>query len=176
MSPFLMRPASRLWCMAVGMVAAGIPLACFWLWHILAGHSIAAALEEERHRQERMRPVYEWIAAYVPREATILAYDDTAVYLYAGRHARGMHLPTKLFGDETATARYYSAIGEHARRGGLDYLLTTERDFHRENSPALIEVLHRAAADKSLFEPVYVSPAANVYRVAPARGRQSGGQ
>ena len=57
------------------MVAAGIPLACFGLWYILAGYSIVTALEQGRQRQERMRPVYEWIAAYVPREATILAYD-----------------------------------------------------------------------------------------------------
>ena len=79
---------------------------------------------------ETRKPAYQWIAANAPAAAAVFAYDDPLLYLYTGRKACGMPIPTKFFyhNDDAGIDRLLHTIPDFARQYGLDYALLTHAD------------------------------------------------
>ncbi len=66
---------------------------------------VAASYMPENAHERRLVQVdrvasYGWILGHVPREASILADDEAAVFLYTGRHATGRPVPPLLWYQE----------------------------------------------------------------------------
>ncbi len=116
--------------------ALGVVLVAFaaWIaWGIRYGlyHRLPLLLAQGRTLRPEMLQAYAWIKANVPQDASFLASDDPSLYLYTGRHASGMHAPTRGLGDESrkAALAYFSSMPELARSNGYSHILLTRADF-----------------------------------------------
>ena len=115
------------------------------------------------------RAAYEWLKTQTPREASVYAYDDPLLYLYTGRRAFGLTMPSgRIYGadPEGEADRFARAVPGNACRHGLDYLLLTTEDFYREGRAGL--PLETAAHDLHLRQE-FAAGAAAVYRCLPER-------
>jgi hypothetical protein len=126
----------------------------------LAGQSRAAAAE--------VRPVFEWISRNTPRDALFFADRDMILYLYTGRHATAIRIPTRHFynRDQSRILSEYAGLAGFARARRLNYLLLTPADFELEPYPdkqrkAVREALARDPRVTTVFD----SPAGTVVKV-----------
>jgi hypothetical protein len=113
------------------------------------------------------REAYEWLRMHTPREASVYAYDDPLLYLYTGRRAFGLTMPSgRIYGTdpEREADRFALAVPRNACRNGLDYLLLTTEDFYREGRAGL--PLKTAAYDLRLRRE-FTTGEAVVYRCLP---------
>ena len=120
---------------------------------------------------EIRRPAYRWLAAYTPLSANVFAYDDPAVYLYAGRHACNLPVPPKLFyhDDQAGIDRLVDRVPEFAREQNLQYFFLTQADFYRDLHESRARRLERAVAQ--IADPaLYHSDSVSIYAV-PSGGR-----
>jgi len=110
---------------------------------------------------------YSFIKQSVPVDARVLSYSDPLTYLYTGRRGHSWRFLPGLLrkggGDELA--RELSRLPEIVRSHQFDYVLYTQSDFHLDAQ----EITHppfRAALDnRALFEPVFTSTHATVFKV-----------
>jgi hypothetical protein len=111
----------------------------------------ASYLPEDAHERRLVQvdriAGYGWIRGHVPLEATILASDDPAVFLYTGRHATSRPLPPMLWyqEDHDRMIDWISNPGPYARAHGLTYL-----DFSGVDGRQGLEDADRAAIERAI--------------------------
>jgi hypothetical protein len=130
---------------------------------------------ERRQILAARRDAYRWIVQQTPPDAAFVAYDDTVLYLYTGRPAVTVRVPTRLYYEENAEAfvRLHSHLDQLAGVHGLSYLFATREDYYRGEVPTLFrERARRAAAENYRSRMAYRNPAVVVYRIAPAEPPQ----
>jgi hypothetical protein len=105
--------------------------------------------EAGRKRNARLEPVYAWIREHTPPDAAFAAAADPVVYLHTGRHARGMHFPTRFFyhGERQQILGYFADVGGFAHEHSLDWALILDEDHAMDMTPA--ETRDRAARAKA---------------------------
>ncbi|HLJ46085.1 MAG TPA: hypothetical protein VKU01_08765 [Bryobacteraceae bacterium] len=112
------------------------------------------------------RAAYQWLAANSPAQASVYAYDDPLVYLYAGRRACGNPLPPRFYyhNDPQDLKQNALSVSELAQRHRLDYVLLTPDEFYRDiRGPDTAALLEAAAHDPKLVR-AYDNPRATIYR------------
>lgn len=109
------------------ILAAILALGARGVWRAVY-QDLPAVFSGDRAFRPTMVKAYRWIAANVPEGAAFLAYDDPSLYLYTGRHACGMHAPTREQGGKS-TLEYFSSMPGLARRSEYDYVFLTGSDF-----------------------------------------------
>jgi hypothetical protein len=110
------------------------------------------------------REGYEWIRTRTAGGETVNAYDDPVLYLYTGRRALGMPMPSSRVytGNAERTAdRFIQDVPRAAREHGLTYLFVTKVDFYREGRAGAL--WNAVRGDPSLRKE-YESAAYAVYR------------
>ncbi len=120
---------------------------------------------------EARRPAYEWIARHAPADANVYAYHDPLMFLYTGHKACRLPIPPKFLyhSDDAGIDKLMGSIAEFARGNGLNYLLLTSDDYHRDlnerGAHGLTEAMRSAA-----FQRVFTSTGAAIYRLNPGAG------
>jgi hypothetical protein len=122
---------------------------------------------------EERRPAYAWIAAHVPADANVYAYEDPLVFLYTGRKSCRLPIPPKLLyhSDDSGIAKLMGSMADFARGNRLNYLLLTPDDYHRDLNEKGARGL-AAAMQSSSFQQIYTSQGAAIYRLNAASGIQ----
>src|SRR5208337_743694 len=96
---------------------------------------------------------------------------DPLMFLYTGHKACRLPIPPKFLyhSDDSGIAKLMSSMEDFARENGLNYLLLTPDDYHRDlnerGAPGLTEAMRSSA-----FQQVYSSSGAAVYRLQPQSG------
>lgn len=115
-------------------------------------------LDEQRTRREAFAPVYRWIAANTSRDSAVLAYFDAELYLYSGRKACYLVIPTSLAyaGDRSVADRYYESVASYARQHNLEYAVLSPFDLEAELPPGerlrANEIIRKAVGDGKVHE------------------------
>ena len=124
--------------------------------------------DREQQRAE-MVPVYTWIAAHTRPDDRFSAYDDTLLYLNAGRHGYTVPiLPRLVYNpDPTAVRQFVSGLQEFWRAKRVAYVLVTKYDFRRDLHNDALDALQDTVQESGRFQQIYSDPAAQVYRVLP---------
>ncbi|MGH9661015.1 MAG: hypothetical protein ACRD96_20880, partial [Bryobacteraceae bacterium] len=154
---------------AAGAIAAG--LAGFG-WTIAssaydgAARALPRLIEHERRGLEARLAAWRWIAVNTPRDARLWAYHDPALYLYTGRRAMKLPLPSKwLYRDDLpAFARPAMSLVDFARQNRLDYIVVSDGDFALELPSAQRALVRRAVLETAGVEAVYRSPSVTILR------------
>jgi hypothetical protein len=125
--------------------------------------------DREQQRAE-MLPVYTWIAAHTSAGDRFAAYDDTLLYLNAGRRGYTVPiLPRLVYNpDPVAVRQFVSGLREFWRAKRVAYVLVTKYDFRRDLHAGALDSLRDVVGEGSRFEQIYSDPAARVYRVLEA--------
>ena len=113
-----------------------------------------------------LHPVYSWVAENTPEHANLYGYDDPLIYLYAGRRASGLPIPTKLYyhQDEAGIDRLLRDLPAFSEEQHLDYVLLTTRDFYRDLHEKRARLLQQTIEQNSQFERVYARSDAELFR------------
>jgi hypothetical protein len=121
--------------------------------------------DRENQRAEMM-PVYSWIAANTPAEDRFSAYDDTLLYLNAGRRGYTVPLlPRLVYSLDTNPVRdYVAGLGTFWRAKHVSYVLVTKYDFQRDLHDVALDSLRDLVQDRTRFQPLYSDRTAQVYR------------
>jgi hypothetical protein len=130
-----------------GALAASALVVLFYLGVTLF-RFLPETLTERRELRAAERQAYGWIAQQLPPQARFLAYDDTILYLYTGRPAISVRVPTKLYyqDDGEALIRLHSQLDEFTGARGVNYVLATAEDYYRGEVPATFRAQARQAA------------------------------
>lgn len=90
-----------------------------------------ALFQRERERRASEAPAHAWIRENLAPGAIGIAYQESRFYLFTGRRAIGMPLPSKLgySGDRAAILAYFQDPAAVARANGARYLYVTPWDF-----------------------------------------------
>lgn len=90
-----------------------------------------ALFQRERDRRVSEAPALAWVRANLPPDASAVAYQESRFYLFTGRRAIGMPLPSKLGyrGDRAAILAYFRDPAAVARANGARYLYVTPWDY-----------------------------------------------
>ena len=138
-----------------GPLATGL-LAFSYLVQCVSGIHAAAAWRSERRVLER---AYAWIAQNAPPTASVVAFRDPLLYLYAGRHAEGLHAS----GGPDGVSRILN-IAEFARRRGHRYVLIGPMDPAFDLKPTRVAISEAVQADGACRR-VYSEEGADIYDV-----------
>jgi len=155
---------------AAALLAGLAAICCLIPYRNLDGtaSTIPAIYEDYAKSGQARQPAYDWIRRNTPADAQLLTYDDPLVYLYTGR--RGIAMPVLHWlidgQNEKRLAAYFGTAPEFMREHGLDYVLATETDFHRDLLGMGRETFQSALARKDWFEPLFRAPGAEVYRLS----------
>jgi len=155
-----------------GMVAAGLLWAAernfVAAW--TGGPPIAAMYKERAPEREQ---AYAWIRANTPAEANFLAYEDPALRRHTGRHAMGIHCPSKYLytNDTEAIYRYHDEVIRTMEKENLQYLLLGPTDLAQDIRVEEREKILRDWRTRADLETVYESPR---YLIRKRRPVQSG--
>lgn len=158
------RPADR--CLAAGAAAALGSIAVFLTACYTTGYAvflpkIYAACERDL---ERHRGGYDWIRTRTAADATVNAYDDPVLYLYTGRRALGMPMPSsRIYAGHAAREadQFIRNVPRAARERGLTYVFVTKVDFYQEG---LAGTLWNTARSDPALRKEYESTGSAVYR------------
>jgi hypothetical protein len=134
-------------------------------------------------RQHRLllaarREAYGWVAAHLPETARFVAYDDPLLYLYTGRRAASVRVPTRLYyqGDLEAFVKRHAEVEPIAGARGLEYLLTTAGDYHRGEVPEGARAhLLRAVEDRFGGQRLYASRWVAIYAIRSTSANTNAG-
>jgi hypothetical protein len=101
-------------------------------------------------------------------QASVFAYDDPLVYLYTGRHACNLPIPTKLYyhDDQAGLDRMVDEVPTFAADHQLDYVLLTPTDFYRDLHEARARRLSQTVAASPDARELYRSAAAAIFSIA----------
>ncbi len=113
-------------------------------------------------------PAYNWLKQSASTQAGVFAYDDPLVYLYTGRHACNLPIPTRLYyhDDQAGLDRMVDDVPAFAAGHQLDYLLLTPTDFYRDLHEARARRLSRTVAASPGARELYRSAAAAIFSIA----------
>jgi hypothetical protein len=89
---------------AIRVALAALLAASACLWAYADARTILGFLPRAfvQHRQVRQsnRAAYAWISASLAPDARFIAYDDVILYLYTGRPARSIRVPSRLYYED----------------------------------------------------------------------------
>lgn len=117
-----------------GFVLSGLAIGglCWMRAQLDATFSYFPALfERERARRAEEAPALAWVRAHLPADAVAIAYQESRFYLFSGRRAIGMPLPSRIGygGDRKAIRAYFDDAATAARANGARFLYVTPWDF-----------------------------------------------
>jgi hypothetical protein len=161
------RKGSRAPALALGGALAASGAAAALFLGLTLFRFLPETLAERRSLLAAQREAYRWIREQTAPGARFAAYDDTVLYLYTGRPAVSLRVPTKLYYEEDGEAfiRLHSRLDEFAGARGLSFLLATQGDYYRGEVPAKFrERARRAAAENYRNERAFARPGVAVYR------------
>jgi hypothetical protein len=156
---------------AAGVGAAALAgLAAFIAFAYVRGNTafLPSLLADHTTDLRERRQVYSWISEHTPAGATMYAYDDPLLYLYTGRRACSLPIPTRLYyrDDNPGIDQLLHTLPSFSRGQHLDYILWTKRDFYRGPDEGA-RASREATGSSPLFERVYRSPDAEVFQRVP---------
>jgi hypothetical protein len=161
----------------IASAAFGSVLAVFALFFVSASVwglavFLPRVLTSYRDDLAARRPAYRWLANTAPADAGVFAYDDPLVYLYTGRHACGLPIPTRLYyhDDQASLDRMVDDVPAFAVGHHLEYVLLTPTDFYRDLHEAGARRLGRALAADPAARELYESGAARIFSIGAMRG------
>jgi hypothetical protein len=144
-------------------------------WSLWRGH--VALIEQAKRRASfgpEKREAYDWLRDIAAADASVIAYEDAALYLYSGRKAFRpvIFLPAGRFQPALLRSEL-GCISASAEQTRATYWMVSDDDFDFEWEPAAADGLER---EKSFLEGrplVFRSQAGRVriYRVASDAGR-----
>jgi hypothetical protein len=153
---------------AFGSVLAS--LALFMISASLLGVSLFLPRLLANYREDLYArlPAYNWLKQSASTQAGVFAYDDPLVYLYTGRHACNLPIPTRLYyhDDQAGLDRMVDDVPAFAAGHQLDYLLLTPTDFYRDLHEARARRLSRTVAASPGARELYRSAAAAIFSIA----------
>jgi hypothetical protein len=141
---------SRAPAIVMGGAVAGSAVVVLFYLGVTLFRFLPETFTERRELQAAERQAYGWIAQQLPPQARFLAYDDTILYLYTGRPALSIRVPTKLYyqDDGESLIRLHSQLDEFAGARGVNYVLATTEDYYRGEVPATFRAHARQAASE----------------------------
>ena len=152
------------------MLAGVAAIACIVPYRNFDGtmNTIPAIYSDYQKTDASREPGYEWIRKNTPENAQLLTYDDPLVYLHTGR--RGIAMPTALHwlmdGDNDKRLRvFFSSAPAFMQEHRLDYVLSTDTDFHRDLLAQGRDAFQLAVNSDTGFEPLFTSQGVKVYRL-----------
>jgi len=163
--------ADRFAAAGVGALLAGI--AAFAVFCMVFGLSyfIPDLFASYRADLAARQPAYAWIARNARPDANVYAYQDPVEFLYTGHKACRLPIPPKFLyhNDDRGIVKLMGSMEDFARGNGLNYLLLTPDDYHRDlnerGAPGLVEAMRSSA-----FQQVYSSNGAAIYTLKPQSG------
>ncbi|MGA2215926.1 MAG: hypothetical protein ABSH31_21825 [Bryobacteraceae bacterium] len=161
--------ADRFAAAAIGAALAGV--AVFGLFCTVFGlaYFIPDLFASYRNDLKARQPAYEWIARHTPADANVYAYGDPLVFLYTGHKACHLPIPPKFLyhSDDGGIVKLMGSMADFARGYGLNYLLLTPDDYHRDlnarGTAGLVEAMRSPS-----FREVYSSTGAAIYSLNPS--------
>jgi hypothetical protein len=124
-------------------------------------------------------PVYRWIGANLPRDATLLAYYDPVVYLRTGHRACRFFIASRVFyrEDRTALEAACRSATSLARAQGLTYALLTPGDPEIQIAGESRLAGQWLLPANQEWQPVHREAGGTVYRIgsSPVAHRPDGG-
>lgn len=127
----------------------------------------ALAMKPDREK------AYAWIRANTPESANFLTYEDPALRRHTGRHAIGIHCPTRLFysNDNAAIYAYHMALADSMREENLQFMLIGPADLSMDIREADREKILANWKTRPELETVYQN---DRYMIRKLRPLQSG--
>ena len=157
------RSAARIMAGVVGALMVG----CLTLQAITTFKILPEMMDSFGKQQLKNQPGYEWARQNLPADARVLAEKDTSFYLYTGRKAASLIVPTiHLYRDDSKAqiAAYSDAVG-YAKRHGLNYIYLTRDDFRRDLNPEDFEKIQENLRVLTGAEKLYDTNGIRVFRV-----------
>ena len=152
----------------LGALAASAVVVAWLLASTLFGF-LPDTFHERRRMLAERRAAYQWIARSLPPDSGFVAYDDALLYLYAGRPAASLRVPTRLYyqQDLEGLLARHTAVDEFARPRGLRYLLTATDDYFRGEVPLSVRArVRQSVAHSYAGRRVYATAAVSIYDLA----------
>ncbi|MCC7174083.1 MAG: hypothetical protein IT159_02720 [Bryobacterales bacterium] len=154
-------------------VAAGLTLAFLgsagiaaWAGGVTYLRYFPQFFEKERVQLASDRRLYSWIAASTPSESLFLAYRDTRLSLYTGRHAIRLIVPPRLYyqGDAGKTGGYFQSLPEFIRRHGVTHVLVTAGDHYSLDVPDIgLPIVRQVVSTDRRFRPLFRVDGSTLY-------------
>jgi len=158
--------------MLIVTLVAAILIAAIGLQAYVDG-DFSKSVEAIRERNIDFRGTYAWIRSNLPADASVVAYNDPAMYLYTGRRSIRRILPFYLWytSDHVALVDLYRELAPYAKDHGADFAYhTTNAEVGMTEDDAL--VIDHEINTNPLLIPIYSTGIGTVYRVdAEARER-----
>lgn len=148
-------------------VAGTILVSCLALQIVTTFRLLPEMMQTYGKQQLKNKPGYEWSKQNLPVDAKVLAEKDTSFYLYTGRKAASLIVPTiHLYRDDrkAQVAAYSDAVG-YAKRHGLNYIYLTDDDFRRDLDPEDFEKIQTNLRVLTGASKLYDSNGIRVFRV-----------
>ncbi len=126
--------------------------------------------EQKAAKLRDQRAAYAWIDANLPRDANVLSYDDTLLYLYA--HRRGNYLPLLprwwYAEDHAAMIGAYRDVVTYCQNRRLEYFYFTTQDLDREVGEEDRQAIEQAIRTNPQLTPIFRYGIGTVLRVRGA--------
>ncbi len=150
---------------------AGLVLAVFVL-SVSAGHAygdwvfIPRVLTAYADDLASARPAYAWVAGHTRPESNLYGYDDPMIYLYTGRHACSLPIPTKYYyyNDDEGIDRLLRGLPAFSTQQKIEYVFLTAHDFYRDLHGGGAAVTRQTIAQSAYFERVYDRSGVELFR------------
>jgi len=128
-------------------------------------HGLPEYFEDFRHARNAKVQAYSWIARNTNASQSFFADDDVLLFLYTGRTATRLQVPTRfIYGaDHGAVLALFSSFRRFVQDKQLDYVVLANTDIGRD-----VPMPIRAAAVKLItnsFPLLYRSDSVAIYRV-----------
>jgi len=155
----------------VGLMMIGVIAGGAWMHYQVGWRILPREMEEWRRERSADEAAFRWMAAHLPADAQLLTYNDPALFLYTGRRACRLTVPSTYWyrDDHASVGHSYARLADFARARHLGYAYFTDSDFRRDMSEAdrrqVIEGLHHNPD----LDVVHRFSSATLYRVLPSR-------
>jgi len=126
-----------------------------------------ASAEQKAAKLADQRVAYKWMEANLPRDANVLSYDDTLLYLYTGHRGNYLPLLTRWWyaEDHKAIIAAYRDVAEYCVGRHLGYFYFTTEDLGREVGDEDREAIEQAIRANRLLTPIFHYGIGTVYRM-----------
>lgn len=144
------RSSQRLLGAGVLAAVAGSASLAVYLTAVAHLRYFPAWFEVARVRYQQNLETYRWIEKHLPEQARLFAFNDTAVFLYTGRQASRLIVPTTFYYRmQPEKAREYLASFERwAQPLGIRYVLLTPADDYWGPLPERGRIALREAIER----------------------------
>jgi ABC-type amino acid transport system permease subunit len=143
---------------AITAIVGAQAFTLFWL--------TPASLAQHRSNRSDRLAAYKWLANQ-PRDSAVLAYADPLVYLYSGRSAQRITMPTSLWYREnySGMVSLYRRVEDFAAHHRLEYVLATSDDMRQEMAEREATAVAQLITTNPNLQPVFEHGSARLFRV-----------